>query len=282
MGSKIAPGAFDCYANAEPDEPMFVLLARDPDAPNVVRDWAAARSLRDGPRDPKVPGGTGVRRVDGALGHEEPARDPHPAPRAPGRRLPGRLPRRAVGLRGPRPLARPAGCRVRRLVVFFATLGACASPPAATVGRAPDPPRVAPEPSTTTSAPAPEGVGARATTPPVTAVPASSGPTMPPTTMAPDSGPRGTTRASWYGDESGSHTANGERYDPAGLTFAHRTMPFGTRVRFCRGGACVVARCSDRGPASWTGRDFDLSRAAFAAISPLSAGVATVTWERVG
>lgn len=54
MGSKIAPGAFDCYANAEPDEPMFVLLARDPDAPDLVRDWAAARSLRDGPSDPKV------------------------------------------------------------------------------------------------------------------------------------------------------------------------------------------------------------------------------------
>lgn len=73
----------------------------------------------------------------------------------------------------------------------FATLGACASPPAATVGRAPEPPRVAPEPSTTTSAPAPEGVGARATTPPVTAVPASSGPTSTiTTTTAPDSGPR--------------------------------------------------------------------------------------------
>jgi hypothetical protein len=31
MGSKIQPGKFDCYANALPDEPMFVLLARDPD-----------------------------------------------------------------------------------------------------------------------------------------------------------------------------------------------------------------------------------------------------------
>lgn len=33
---------------------------------------------------------------------------------------------------------------------------------------------------------------------------------------------------------------------------------------------------------SWTGRDFDLSRATFGALAPLSAGVATVTWERLG
>lgn len=40
MGSKNNPGRFDCYANAEPDEPMFVLLARDPLAPFLVRQWA--------------------------------------------------------------------------------------------------------------------------------------------------------------------------------------------------------------------------------------------------
>lgn len=40
MGTKNNPGDFDCYANAEPDEPMFVLLARDPLAPSLVRDWA--------------------------------------------------------------------------------------------------------------------------------------------------------------------------------------------------------------------------------------------------
>jgi len=39
MGTKNNPGAYDCYEKAEPDEPMFVLLARDPVAPNCVRAW---------------------------------------------------------------------------------------------------------------------------------------------------------------------------------------------------------------------------------------------------
>lgn len=40
MGTKSNPGAYDCYAHALPDEPMFVLLARDPTAAICVRDWA--------------------------------------------------------------------------------------------------------------------------------------------------------------------------------------------------------------------------------------------------
>lgn len=43
MGTKASPGAFDCYDKAEPDEPMFVLLARDPDAPLLVLLWARIR-----------------------------------------------------------------------------------------------------------------------------------------------------------------------------------------------------------------------------------------------
>src|SRR5579863_8556379 len=43
MGTKNNPGAWDCYANAEPDEPMFVLLGRDPMAGALVRLWALAR-----------------------------------------------------------------------------------------------------------------------------------------------------------------------------------------------------------------------------------------------
>jgi hypothetical protein len=43
MGTKQHPAAFDCYANAEPDEPMFVLLARDKDAPLLVKLWAQLR-----------------------------------------------------------------------------------------------------------------------------------------------------------------------------------------------------------------------------------------------
>jgi len=45
MGTKLQPGNFDCYANAEPDEPMFILLARDLSAPHVVRGWAINREL---------------------------------------------------------------------------------------------------------------------------------------------------------------------------------------------------------------------------------------------
>jgi hypothetical protein len=40
MGTKNNPGKYDCYANAEPDEPMFVLLGRDSRAPALVRQWA--------------------------------------------------------------------------------------------------------------------------------------------------------------------------------------------------------------------------------------------------
>jgi hypothetical protein len=43
MGSKLSPGKFDCYANAEPDEPMFVLLARDELAGVLVTMWGLLR-----------------------------------------------------------------------------------------------------------------------------------------------------------------------------------------------------------------------------------------------
>ena len=53
MGTKNNPGDFDCYANAEPDEPMFVLLARDKHAPTLVWLWATLRAL-DGEDPAKV------------------------------------------------------------------------------------------------------------------------------------------------------------------------------------------------------------------------------------
>ena len=43
MGSKAQPGRFDCYANALPEEPMFILLARDPDFYRLVNEWANHR-----------------------------------------------------------------------------------------------------------------------------------------------------------------------------------------------------------------------------------------------
>jgi hypothetical protein len=43
MGTKNNPGKFDGYANAEPDEPMFILLGRDSHAYAAVRKWADDR-----------------------------------------------------------------------------------------------------------------------------------------------------------------------------------------------------------------------------------------------
>lgn len=48
MSTKEDPGQFDCYAKAEPDEPMFVLLGRDLDAPDLVRFWARIREKLEG------------------------------------------------------------------------------------------------------------------------------------------------------------------------------------------------------------------------------------------
>lgn len=48
MGTKTDPGRYDCYHKAAPDEPMFVLLARDPLAPTLVRLWADLTYSRAG------------------------------------------------------------------------------------------------------------------------------------------------------------------------------------------------------------------------------------------
>jgi len=67
--------------------------------------------------------------------------------------------------------------------------------------------------------------------------------------------------ASWY--HEGSKTANGERYRPDGISAAHKTLPFGTRVlvRNQRTGRSVTVRINDRGPFI-RGRIIDLSRGA--------------------
>ncbi|MGL4397146.1 MAG: septal ring lytic transglycosylase RlpA family protein, partial [Hyphomicrobium sp.] len=70
--------------------------------------------------------------------------------------------------------------------------------------------------------------------------------------------------ASWYGGKfHGRKTANGERYNQWSMTAAHKTLPFGTRVRVtnARTGNSVVVRINDRGPFI-KGRIIDLSKAA--------------------
>lgn len=64
----------------------------------------------------------------------------------------------------------------------------------------------------------------------------------------------------------GKVTANGERFNPMGLTAAHRTIPFGTKLNIHYKGKSVVVRINDRGPAHWTGNDLDLSLGAATAI----------------
>ncbi len=70
--------------------------------------------------------------------------------------------------------------------------------------------------------------------------------------------------ASWYGPGfHGRMTANGEYFDQNAMTAAHKTLPFGTRLRVTnpRNGVSVVVRINDRGPFI-PGRDLDLSREA--------------------
>lgn len=86
--------------------------------------------------------------------------------------------------------------------------------------------------------------------------------------------------ASFYGFESGTKTASGERFNPHALTCAHRSLPFGTRLRVSYAGRSVVCRVNDRGPFI-KGRTIDLSLAAARAIGLEARGVGPVTVERL-
>lgn len=90
-----------------------------------------------------------------------------------------------------------------------------------------------------------------------------------------------TVVASWYGEQfSGRKTASGTRFDPRGLTAAHKTLPMGTKIRVTnpRTGASVLVTITDRGP--YVGRrELDLSRAAAREVGILTRGVAPVLIE---
>lgn len=81
--------------------------------------------------------------------------------------------------------------------------------------------------------------------------------------------------ASYY--HMGHTTASGARYNPDGLSAAHRTLPFGTRVRVTnlRNGRSVNVVINDRGPFI-AGRTIDLSRGAARVIGMIGQGVARV------
>jgi rare lipoprotein A len=86
--------------------------------------------------------------------------------------------------------------------------------------------------------------------------------------------------ASWYG--SGHRTANGEHFNPNGLTAAHRSLPFGTRVRVenKRTGRSVVVRINDRGPFH-SDRLIDVSYTAALKLGLLGKGSHQVEVERL-
>ncbi len=84
--------------------------------------------------------------------------------------------------------------------------------------------------------------------------------------------------ASFYGSESGSRTASGQRMNSNAMTAAHRTLPFGTKLRVTHGGQSVIVTINDRGPFV-RGRVLDLSTGAARAIGLTSAGVGRVTAE---
>ncbi len=90
-------------------------------------------------------------------------------------------------------------------------------------------------------------------------------------------------RASWYGPGfHGKTTASGETYNQNALTVAHKTLPFGVRLRVTsqKTGKSVIVRVNDRGPFI-AGRFLDLSKAAAAKLGMLQAGVAAVCVERL-
>lgn len=91
-------------------------------------------------------------------------------------------------------------------------------------------------------------------------------------------GASGTCQASFYGD--GQSTASGEPFNPNAYTAAHKTLPFGTKLRVTNlaNGKSVVVRINDRGPYV-DGRCLDLTTAAFDSISSESAGTATVKYQ---
>jgi len=93
--------------------------------------------------------------------------------------------------------------------------------------------------------------------------------------------PIGAGMASWYGPGFyGNRTANGEVFRPGTLTAAHRTLPFGTKVRVTNlwNGRTAVVRINDRGPFHGS-RVIDLAHGAASQLGVVASGVAQVKLE---
>lgn len=102
--------------------------------------------------------------------------------------------------------------------------------------------------------------------------------------VATTSGQREAGRIAWYGPRfAGRRTASGQRFDPGALTMAHRTLPFGTRVKVTNtaNGKSVVVRVNDRGPTQQD-RIGDMSREAARRLGMLKSGLTEAELEVVG
>jgi len=118
-------------------------------------------------------------------------------------------------------------------------------------------------------------------TPPAAAQPAAAGGGR--LAVAKPSGEVYTGKVAWYGRKfAGRRTASGERYDPDALTMAHKTLPFGTRVRVTNlaNNQSVVLRVNDRGPAQ-VDRIGDVSEAAAKRLDMIRDGVVEASIEVV-
>jgi len=87
-------------------------------------------------------------------------------------------------------------------------------------------------------------------------------------------------KASWYALTS--KTASGERMNPAAMTAAHRSLPFGSQVKVTnkRNGKAVVLRINDRGPFI-KGRVIDVSKAAASKLGFIRSGHTSICIERL-
>lgn len=90
-----------------------------------------------------------------------------------------------------------------------------------------------------------------------------------------------TVQASWYGPGfHGRKTANGERFNMNSLTAAHKSLPFGTKLKVtCTStGKSVIVRVNDRGPFK-PGRSLDLSKGAAEQLGMIGRGITKVKYE---
>ncbi|MEV2237680.1 septal ring lytic transglycosylase RlpA family protein [Micromonospora sp. NPDC049891] len=148
--------------------------------------------------------------------------------------------------------------------------GSPSASPSASASASPSP-TVSPTPSRTAQAPSRSKQRTASPTPKPTAKKTTARPVV-------DTGSCG---ASFYWQ--GQMTANGETFNPEGMTAAHKTLPFDTKVRVTNpaNGKSVTVRINDRGPFI-EGRCLDLARGAFAEIASLDLGHIEVRYEVLG